>query len=252
MLEQTYVWNMEGGSTTTKNASIYIFDRQSSFINAKPSCLAFLRLGDALYCSLISNHSQGKPGNCPTCRVPMGQGRSLLALTVVKNAQHECGHQGCHVKLKIHQIKDHEEKCIWRLILCPGKGTFCTARVPLSTLLNHVQTCIDCKWPPKQVNREGTLIENKIGMDRVGGLNANWPTTVLQLEGGFFFFVRCAKKDGNYVVDVVMKGSQEDCEDFMVEASLLNVESGKSVMKASFQPRPLTNQNEAIYREGGL
>jgi len=191
--------------------------------------------------------SQGKPGNCPTCRVPMGQGRSLLALTVVKNAQHECGHQGCHVKLKIHQIKDHEEKCIWRLILCPGKGTFCTARVPLSTLLNHVQTCIDCKWPPKQVNREGTLIENKIGMDRVGGLNANWPTTVLQLEGGFFFFVRCAKKDGNYVVDVVMKGSQEDCEDFMVEASLLNVESGKSVFKASFQPRPLTNQNEAIY-----
>ena len=83
-------------------------------------------------------------------------------------------------------------------------------------------------------------------MNSVAKPASSWSTKILQFEGSFFF-VRSEKKDGNYTVDVVMKGSQEDCEHFMVEASLLNVESGKSVFKASFQPRPLTNQNEFIY-----
>ena len=44
-----------------------------------------------------------------------------------------------------------------------------------------------------------------------------------------------------------MKGSQEDCEDYMVEASIVNAETRKPVFKSSFQPRPLTDQNEPIY-----
>merc|ERR1719222_1119466 len=32
--------------------------------------------------------------DCPTCRAPIGQGKSLLALFVIKNVKHECGHQG--------------------------------------------------------------------------------------------------------------------------------------------------------------
>ena len=52
---------------------------------------------------------------------------------------------------------------------------------------------------------------------------------------------------GIFTVDVVMKGSEQECKDFMVEASILNVESGESMFKAIFQPRPLTDQNEAIF-----
>jgi len=190
---------------------------------------------------------EGRPGNCPTCRVPMGQGRSLLALTVVKNAQHECGHQGCNVKLNFDQIKEHEEKCEWRLILCPGKGTNCKARVPFCTVLNHVQTCPDCRWPPRvQVYGLGLFLNHNIMMDSVVRPASSWSTKVLQFEGSFFF-VRSEKRDVNYIVDVVMKGSQEDCENFMVEASLMNAESELSVFKSLFQPRPLTTQNEAIY-----
>jgi len=228
-----------------------------------PVCLALPREDRAVPCCprghfvcsscLEDLISQGKPGNCPTCRVAMGHGLSLLALTVVKNAQHECGHQGCNVKLNFDQIKDHEEKCVWRLILCPGKGTNCTARVPFSTVLNHVQTCTDCRWPPKHVDEDGVFIANTISKDTVvrHRRTSSWSTKVVQFEGRVFF-VRSHKKDENYIVDVVMKGSQEDCENFKVKASLLNVEtldseSGKSVFKSSFQPRPLTSQNEATY-----
>lgn len=180
----------------------------------------------------------------------MGQGRSLLALTVVKNARHECGHQGCNVKLNFDQIKDHEEKkCILRPILCPGKGTNCKVMVPFCTVLTHVQTCTDCRWPPRvQVDGERLFLNHNIMMDSLVRPErvSSWSTKVIQLEGSFFF-VRSEKREGNYIVDVVMKGSQEDCENFMVEASLMNAESEKSVFKSLFQPRPLSNQNEAIY-----
>jgi len=239
------------------------FSREQESLVECPVCLSLPREDRAVPCCprghfvcspcLNNLFRQGRPRNCPTCSVPMGQGRSLLALTVVKNAQHECGHQGCDVKLNFDQIKDHEEKCVWRLILCPGKGTTCKVRVPFCTVLKHVQTCTDCRWPPKQMDEDGIFIRNTISKDTVvrQNMNSSWSTKVIQFEGRFFF-VRSEKKDENYTVDVVMKGSQEDCENFIVKASLLNVEtlyseSGKSVIKSLFHPRPLTDQNEATY-----
>ena len=70
----------------------------------------------------------------------MGQGQSLLALTVIKNVQHECSAM-CSVKLNFGQIKEHEETCDWRLIPCPGMGLFCKANTPLVNVLNHAEVC---------------------------------------------------------------------------------------------------------------
>jgi len=192
---------------------------------------------------------QGKL-DCPTCRVPMGQGQSLLALTVIKNVQHECGHQGCNVKLNFDKIKEHEEKCIWRLIPCPGMGINCTAKTPLFNVVHHAEVCPDCTWPPKQVDGEEALFTNHLRVHKVGSQGRlRWETKILESGEGWFFFVRSSRKKGRYEVDVLMKGSQEDCEVFMVEASILNVDTRKPVFKSSFQPRPLTDgdQDEAIY-----
>ena len=79
--------------------------------------------------------------DCPTCRVAMGQGQSLLALTVVKNARHECRLQGCNMSLPFGEIKEHEENCNWRLIICPSDGNSCTAMVPF---------CSDCVLSPDE------------------------------------------------------------------------------------------------------
>jgi len=186
--------------------------------------------------------------DCPTCRVPMGQGQSLLALTVIKNVQHECGHQGCNVKLNFDEVKEHEEKCTWRLIPCPGMGLFCKANTPVGNVLNHARVCPNCQWPPKQVDGEGALFRNLFVAQRMGNQEIlRWTTKILESEEGWFFFVKSTRKGGRYEVDVLMKGSQEDCEKFMVEASILNAETEKPEFKSSFKPRPLTDQNEAIY-----
>ena len=49
------------------------------------------------------------------------------------------------------------------------------------------------------------------------------------------------------MIDVVMKGTKEDCKELMVEVSILDTVSRKSMFKAIFQPRPITNQNEADF-----
>ena len=67
---------------------------------------------------------------CPTCREPIGEGKSLLAFTVVKQAKHECRLKGCTELIPFDEIKQHEEECNWRLVICPGSGVSCKAMVP--------------------------------------------------------------------------------------------------------------------------
>ena len=170
----------------------------------------------------------------------MRQGQSLLALTVVKHALHECRLQGCNVSVPFDQIKDHEEKCDWRLVICPGSGHTCTAMTPFCTVLTHVQNCPDCVWPPKKDKVLGVENGSFLTMDKAQASDMkslNWKTDTLLLVQGSVFFVRCSRKGDMFVIDVVMMGSKEDCKEFMVEASILNSGSGKSMFKATFQPR---------------
>jgi len=192
---------------------------------------------------------QGKL-DCPTCRMPMGQGQSLLALTVAKNALHECRLQGCNVLVPFDQIKEHEKKCDWRLVICPGSGHTCTAMIPFCTVLTHVKNCQD--------NSTGAVLHNAAGIELHSYLMLNKAdaydrrslyrkTKIDQTVQGSVFFIRFGRKGDVYVLDVVMKGSKEDCKEFMVEASILDSVSGKSMFKSIFQPRPLTNHNEAAF-----
>ena len=72
----------------------------------------------------------------------------------------------------------------------------------------------------------------------------------LQFEG-FLFFVRSSKKGngGNFSLDVAMKGSQEECRGFMIEASMMDVKSGedKVAFKATFPPKPLDEVNQESF-----
>ena len=56
-----------------------------------------------------------------------------------------------------------------------------------------------------QVYELGLFLNHSIMMNSVAKPASSWSTKILQFEGSFFF-VRSEKKDGNYTVDVVMKG----------------------------------------------
>ena len=184
----------------------------------------------------------------------MGQGTSLLALAVVKKALHECKLQGCSVELPFDEIKEHEEKCNWRLVRCPGSGSNCRAMVPFCTMIDHVGACTGFvnRCPRDLLQCENAFYRRTFYRTIVmreafdGGGDRSWPASVHQLEEKLFFS-RFVYIRGKYICDVVMGGTKEDCKDFIVEASVMDLDKGKSVFKAIFPPRPLDNHQEAKF-----
>ena len=184
--------------------------------------------------------------DCPTCRGAMGQGKSLLAFAVAEQVQHECRHQGCTTMLPLDQIKEHEKGCNWRLIVCPSAGSGCGAMISFCRVEIHAQDCGRCRWPPQRISKEGKKYNTDLSKGFLDG-GITLTTLALQFEG-FLFFMRGFKRGdgGNFVVDVVMKGSQEECQGFMIEASMIDVKSGedKVAYRAIFPPRPLEKVNK--------
>ena len=120
----------------------------------------------------------------------MGQGTSLLALAVVKKALHECKLQGCRVELPFDEIKEHEEKCNWRLVRCPGSGSNCRAMVPFCTMIDHVGACTGFvnRCPRDLLQCENAFYRRTFYRTIVmreafdGGGDRSWPASVHQLE----------------------------------------------------------------------
>ena len=185
--------------------------------------------------------------DCPTCRGAMGQGKSRLAFAVAEQVQHECRHHGCKTMLPLDQIEDHERGCDWRLIVCPSWPT-CRARIPLCRVEIHAQVCGRCRWPPLRMSKNFLLRHNAILPKSLLDNNitdVKLCALAVQFEG-FLFFVRVFKKvDGgnfNLGLAVAMKGSQEECQGFMIEAAIFvdaNEDNFKVAFGATFPPRPL-------------
>ena len=73
----------------------------------------------------------------------------------------------------------------------------------------------------------------------------SWASNLIHHEG-MLFFCRVFKRNGIFTVDVVMKGSLEEYKEFLIEAAILDANSDKikPVVKTSFPPRPLKEDNE--------
>jgi len=224
-----------------------------------PVCMSTPREGPVpccpnghLVCVTCLNKLKGEGrADCPTCRRVMGQGKSLLAFAVAERVQHECRHQDCTTMLPLGQIEKHERGCDWRLISCPSWPS-CRARIPFCQVEIHAQVCGKCKWPPLKISKEGLRCNYKVPkwvLDKNSMCECSkWKKTLVLQFKGFLFFVRVSKKgdDGNFIIDVAMNSGQEDCQGFVIEASLIDVKSGedKVTFKATFPPRCLEKVDE--------
>ena len=169
----------------------------------------------------------------------MGEGQSLLALAVVKEALHECILPGCGKKFPFDKIKKHEDTCQWRRVRCPG-GSTCNRVVPFCQVLTHFEECNSCKLVE---DYEGLLpLLRRVAISK-RHIDANvdiddWQTLVLFFQGQDFF-VRPIWRNGCFLCEVVMKGTKEECQGFMAKVSVLDAESGQAMLTTSFSPRPL-------------
>ena len=87
-----------------------------------PVCLEIPRSGPVPVCP--NGHfvcKKCKAGSCPTCRVAMGEGKSLLAVTILESIEHSCKFEDCDEKFPLAHIEKHEEVCLCRLVNCLRK-----------------------------------------------------------------------------------------------------------------------------------
>ena len=61
---------------------------------------------------------EGGQRACPTCRAPMGEGRSLLGKVLVENMKHQC--ECCKKMMPFKTLKQHQMECNYRRVVCPG------------------------------------------------------------------------------------------------------------------------------------
>ena len=71
----------------------------------------------------------------------MGNGKSLLAVTVIENIKHTCRFVECEEVIDMDKLNAHEKICQHKIVKCPFSK--CEAEIALSKLLDHLgkKTC---------------------------------------------------------------------------------------------------------------
>jgi len=83
-----------------------------------------------------------KRENCPTCRVAMGTGKSILAVAILDIIDHKCRFSDCEKLFSLDKLENHEKICEHRIIKCPYNS--CGEQVSLSRILDHFSSSEIC------------------------------------------------------------------------------------------------------------
>ena len=177
---------------------------------------------------------------CPVCREPMGKNKSLLAMVVIENMEHDCTNTGCNEKLAYEEVTKHrEELCKFRIILCPGDER--EELLPLSSFDEHAKTCSESEL--------GTSQSQVFDLDKkeYDKGNTSWTTRIFCVKNETFP-LRVSMRKNNFYVETVMMAERDKCDRFMTTISIRNkLQSAANGFKGQFNPRPVgpTNMEES-------
>jgi len=158
---------------------------------------------------------------CPICRRAMEGGRSLLALTVVENIEHECGHEGCSTTLPLPALPQHEAECERRPVKCPSLD--CGAVVSLAGLLTHVRLCCFIKQVRSYSLPHSFHYMMNESVEELAGdrKNFNWKLEALRFDGRLFFLKVTRKaRSGRWYVFLQLGERKEAAMQYRVSVTL--------------------------------
>ena len=155
---------------------------------------------------------------CPTCRVRMGHGTSILAVTVIENIPHSCEFQiyGCQVSCSILALPSHQAICKFRAVKCPNFN--CVERVPLTSLAEHtLRRCIHngTFYNTPLSNSYNYIIPANQTDQFDNRRNSTWrPDGITYDEKNFFLKITRKGKKAMWYFYVQMAGSEEDTKKY--------------------------------------
>jgi hypothetical protein len=174
-----------------------------------PVCLGVPRSGPIHICP--NGHfvcKDCKRGSCPTCRSHMGQGKSLLAVTVIENIEHCCKFDDCEYSSPLAELDEHEKLCSQRTVSCPDGD--CVAEIALSKLVYHLlEDCFADAIPAFLNAAHNNDRKNYlIGENEVDNADISWHASLYSFDGQDFA-VFPTKSDGQYFFGISEKNMKQ-------------------------------------------
>jgi len=218
-----------------------------------PVCLEVPRAGPVPVCQ--NGHfvcKQCKKATCPTCRVGMGNGKSLLASIVLENIDHRCRFDACEEYFALDKLDDHAQVCQHRTVSCPYGN--CNEEVSILRMIQHLSSSKKCC----NYSAACATVKNSLVVMRGYSLKQDvmitdklcWPTSLFSLDGyGVCIFPE--KDGGNFYFSCIMFASEAVCSKYKIE---MTVHASKSLpdsdlsFKSVGKPSSIDeNQNETKY-----
>eukprot|EP00092_Neocalanus_flemingeri_P022888 GFUD01024815.1.p1 GENE.GFUD01024815.1~~GFUD01024815.1.p1 ORF type:complete len:292 (-),score=46.52 GFUD01024815.1:37-912(-) len=177
-----------------------------------------------------------KTDSCPTCRVAMGNGKSLLASIVIENIDHECKFDDCEDMFAVDKLDDHSKVCAHRTVKCPHPT--CSEKVSLAKLLDHLGKNKSCSFDdaPKLLEKDspGGIKTYTFKDQFLNPGNITWGLNIFSYEG-VNFAILPEKYDGFYYVSFVMFSSEVECSKYKIEMTLHERGSTSQDAEVSFK-----------------
>ena len=202
-------------------------------------CLEIPRKGPVPVCSnghficsqCLDKRKEDGHRDCATCRVPMGNIKSLLATVVIENVDHKCDLEGCEEVVHFKEYKKHQGMCTHRKVQCPGR--FCHKLLSFKEAAAHTKSC------PQIVSKTKEVLTLNIQSNNRGKTDLYGCSTFSINYNMMLFFFKIRKFNHIYSLEIVMLGSQEECEQYSVEISILDSKANPVIL-SRFPPRPLS------------
>jgi len=151
--------------------------------------------------------------SCPSCRASMGQGKSLLAATILEHIDHKCNFTDCDQSFPTGDLAQHEAICPHRTVTCPRSN--CNVTVSLAKLVDHLintpTCCYQIRDPlPTQWNG------NKYRVTKSEYKNTSWKVKLCHYSGKAFV-LNVFKNNGQYYFVMLMLDCEDECAKFKFE-----------------------------------
>eukprot|EP00092_Neocalanus_flemingeri_P016183 GFUD01017515.1.p1 GENE.GFUD01017515.1~~GFUD01017515.1.p1 ORF type:complete len:350 (-),score=101.90 GFUD01017515.1:29-994(-) len=217
-----------------------------------PVCLEVPTSGPVHVCPnghLVCSTCKG--ASCPTCRTNMLSGKSLLAVTVMENIEHECQHEDCEELLPLEEYKLHLKLCPHRSVRCPAPQELCGRDLALSKVYDHILS--ECKGSS---NKKKHVPNDEFPVKFNKRFRANKSRRGLGLSWkGVHFYLSFDKVPPFHVFNVQLIGNGAECKDYEVNIAVHSPGDdemeGKNVQRFSGEPLAIDMERE-MKKQSGL
>ena len=179
---------------------------------------------------------------CPTCRINIGLGKSLIAATILENIEHKCCFHDCDQEFRLGDLEEHESVCPHRKVSCPFFK--CKTEVSLAKLVEHLKTSRECcsqTEAPLATQDSWTIVNYKKSELFAIRSSSIWKIALFMFCDKVFAIFPSAV-NGHFYFVILMFGSQADCAKFKFEMCVHSRDSkaDDSVNAVKFHGCPLS------------